>query len=505
MKNGLRGKKWLKIGLAFCIFGLIGSVFPQGIVYARDVQDVSTASIQPDVVMFQSSSGGTATVLALDVSGSMDENFSNTVKIDAARAAASQVVDIVEQEASIGQNVHQMSVVPFSDDAWVEQPLSADFAGVRQAIQSLYPMDKTNIGDALTVSLDQLENAKADAHKVLILLSDGVITRGMSSDEVLAGPVTRAKRQGVCIYTVGFGNPGDLDENLLKAIASESGCGKYYYAGGLNELRSIYVRSRHESTGRIIFEKSGSITEGETVSLGNFDIGQDDGELVLSLLWPGSDMSIDLVDPSGRTVDVNYPGANIAKKPDLIHMVIQNPPVGTWGLSVRALSVPEQRMDFNAIVSARNVPRPRPTPVVLPTVAPMPPPSAGGVGFPLAIVLIILAGAGVIIYGVVVSTRKKTGGSGASLRCVQGECVGRTFPLSASIVIGRGTASGIKLMDAMVSRSHARIRLTYYGWYIQDMQSRYGTYVNGQPVKAAKLNNGDQVMIGNSVFLFLAD
>ena len=384
--------------------------------------------------------------------------------------------------------------------------MSGDYAAVRQAIQSLSPMSETNIGDALTISLDQLEGAKAGVQKVLILLSDGIITQGMSPDEVLAGPVSRAKRQGVCIFTVGFGDPGNLDENLLKTIASESGCGKYYYAGGLNELRSIYVRSRHESTGRIIFEKSGSITEGETLSLGNFDVGQDDGELVLSLLWPGSDMSIDLVDPAGKTVDANYPGANISKKSNLIYAVIQNPPVGTWHLSVRALSVPEQRMDFDAIVSTRNVPRPTvPTPVVLPTVVPMPLPPIGGVGFPLAIVIIVLAGAGVVIYGVVVSTRKKTGGSGAALRGVQGEYAGQTIPLSASAVIGRGTASGVKLSDALVSRSHARIRLTYYGWYIQDMQSRYGTYVNGQLVKAAKLNNGDQIMIGNSVFLFLAD
>jgi Nif-specific regulatory protein len=69
--------------------------------------------------------------------------------------------------------------------------------------------------------------------------------------------------------------------------------------------------------------------------------------------------------------------------------------------------------------------------------------------------------------------------------------------------LGREPANSIVVIDPSVSRHHCRLRRQPDGRFqIIDMDSRNGTVVNGSRIKDHWLRHGDQITIGDSVFLF---
>ena len=64
--------------------------------------------------------------------------------------------------------------------------------------------------------------------------------------------------------------------------------------------------------------------------------------------------------------------------------------------------------------------------------------------------------------------------------------------------IGRRVTSDLHLTNGEVSRDHAEIVRAGDGFEIRDRDSRYGTFVNGEEVKAHRLEHGDQVKLGRS-------
>jgi len=65
------------------------------------------------------------------------------------------------------------------------------------------------------------------------------------------------------------------------------------------------------------------------------------------------------------------------------------------------------------------------------------------------------------------------------------------------ITIGRDPSSAIQLHHPMVSRFHATIKKNIDGLYVlEDHSSANGTFINGKPVRSAKLSDGDVVLIG---------
>jgi len=64
------------------------------------------------------------------------------------------------------------------------------------------------------------------------------------------------------------------------------------------------------------------------------------------------------------------------------------------------------------------------------------------------------------------------------------------------IILGRKSDSDIVLSEPHISRRHAKLIKTDQGYCIQDLQSSYGTYVNGRQVQRQELRSGDQVYLG---------
>jgi hypothetical protein len=85
----------------------------------------------------------------------------------------------------------------------------------------------------------------------------------------------------------------------------------------------------------------------------------------------------------------------------------------------------------------------------------------------------------------------------------EGQLAGRRWRMeNASLTLGRGEECEIVLPDRQVSRTHARITRENDGFYVIDLGSKNGTYVNGMPVKdRVKLQDGDEIQVALSVRL----
>jgi len=74
------------------------------------------------------------------------------------------------------------------------------------------------------------------------------------------------------------------------------------------------------------------------------------------------------------------------------------------------------------------------------------------------------------------------------------------------LVIGRDPDSNpcVQLHQTRVSRRHAQVELAEDGlsWQLADLQSRNGTFLNGERVERAQLRDGDVIRIGSTLLLF---
>lgn len=69
--------------------------------------------------------------------------------------------------------------------------------------------------------------------------------------------------------------------------------------------------------------------------------------------------------------------------------------------------------------------------------------------------------------------------------------------------IGRGFTSDVQLEDQGVSRRHAIVMQRRGNVRILDDRSSNGTYVNGRRVVESELSNGDVVVLGQTVLVFV--
>ncbi len=69
-----------------------------------------------------------------------------------------------------------------------------------------------------------------------------------------------------------------------------------------------------------------------------------------------------------------------------------------------------------------------------------------------------------------------------------------------SVTIGRSSTNDLVLTDQNVSRDHARVDITDDRATIRDLNSRNGTFVNGERITATDLSPGDEVGIGSTTF-----
>ncbi len=77
---------------------------------------------------------------------------------------------------------------------------------------------------------------------------------------------------------------------------------------------------------------------------------------------------------------------------------------------------------------------------------------------------------------------------------------GDRYPLETEMTIGRAPGCAIVVTDSFASQLHARLFEREANWYVEDLGSRNGTWLNRTQVHGAtKLEPGDLVKVGDTV------
>ena len=93
------------------------------------------------------------------------------------------------------------------------------------------------------------------------------------------------------------------------------------------------------------------------------------------------------------------------------------------------------------------------------------------------------------------------GRAGPQLRIVEpANLRGRTYPLTEELTLGRAAGCQVPIEDSYASQVHARIFHRDGNWYVEDLGSTNGTYLNRRRVAGPVVfKRRDRLQIGNTV------
>lgn len=81
----------------------------------------------------------------------------------------------------------------------------------------------------------------------------------------------------------------------------------------------------------------------------------------------------------------------------------------------------------------------------------------------------------------------------------------KTFEISEFINIGREDSVDIQIRDPFVSTRHCRVEKRGGQFWVRDLRSRNGTFINGTRVKEGLLQDGDRIRVGEMELIFSSE
>jgi len=140
-------------------------------------------------------SRGQDIVVAVDLSQSMLAADVAPSRLERARLAILRLID--------GLDGDRIGLVAFAADAFVQSPLTVDYSAAGMFLNAMHPdlmpVQGTDLGEALRVSLDALEQGAREARVVV------VVTDGEDHEESFEVELARAAEMGVRVHVVGVG------------------------------------------------------------------------------------------------------------------------------------------------------------------------------------------------------------------------------------------------------------------------------------------------------------
>ena len=189
-------------------------------------------------------------VLMLDASGSM--RFQGFDANNAERNRFEVVQNIVDAFIQKREN-DNLGMIVFGDYAFVASPITYDKNILSKLLKQLYigvAGPNTAIFDAIAQSVTLMQENKAKS-KIAILLTDGKNTAGQVPYDAA---ISLAQKEGLKIYSIGIGRPGEFSEGTLARIAKETGA-EFFAAYSAEQLEGIYEKINELEKSELLGEK----------------------------------------------------------------------------------------------------------------------------------------------------------------------------------------------------------------------------------------------------------
>ena len=177
------------------------------------------------------------TMVVMDISGSM--GYDNPTRLSQAKIAANGFLD------KLGSG-DKSALVAYSTNAELKKPFSNNHAATKTAINNLFAVGATNIGDGIGLANQEFfDNGGSQTLKIEILLTDGKANKpngyGYGEDRrdvaYAKEKAAEAASKGIKIFTIGLGS--SINGAMLYDIAQSTG-GQYYFAPRGEDLERIF-------------------------------------------------------------------------------------------------------------------------------------------------------------------------------------------------------------------------------------------------------------------------
>lgn len=175
-------KHQLKFGILMLVFGLLV---------------IAWANPQLGTKREKAKRKASDVIIALDISNSMLSDDIKPSRLELARAFTLDLVQALKGE--------RIGSIVFAGNAYLQMPLTTDYAAAAMFIKSSNPNQAPTQGTAISEAIDVAERAfgeKSKGNKVLIIISDGE-----DHDSEAIERAKKAKDNGLVVFTVGVGTP----------------------------------------------------------------------------------------------------------------------------------------------------------------------------------------------------------------------------------------------------------------------------------------------------------
>jgi len=212
-------------------------------------------------------SRGQDIVVAVDLSRSMLAEDVSPNRLERARLAILRLM--------AGLDGDRIGLVAFAADAFVQSPLTSDYAAAGMFLNAMdpdmMPVQGTDLGAALRVSLDALDQGARDARVIVI------VTDGEDQEDDFEEALERAVQSGVQVHVVGIGSTEGVPIPVFDAQGRRDGFLR-------DEDGTVVTTRLGEQTLRTVAERTGAryVTAGDGAGFDDLvdELARADGDTV---------------------------------------------------------------------------------------------------------------------------------------------------------------------------------------------------------------------------------
>jgi len=437
------------------------------------------------------------TAVVIDVGESMADGH----KLESAKEAATAYID------ALGP-ADRGTIVSFASRVTVVQDYTADKSALKSAIDSLAARGSKVLYDAVAQTARR-QAPRAERRKPVILLTDGA---DAGSKESVAAAVSAAGTSGSPVYTVGLGNA--VNRDILVQIASGTG-GRSVFVADAGDLKATFLAIVDQVHRQYVLRYTSKLspdTNSHGLAVQATNLGQTGTGL----------NSFTIAAPAGVPIGGLGPTASISAT---VAARVQPTPAPTdqpmaAPTPAAAAASPSQvaGMDTSLLLAlllililvvaaawyASQGPRPAPT---VPSAA-APPADVTQTRRPGDMTEVVGGPAASAGLTFVRPGRERTPPQ-VRLAIVRDGQPSEFVSRDSFITLGRAQDKvTVFIQDPLVSSEHARIRRDGAQFFLEDLQSKNGTQLNGEPIAPGTprlLKNNDRIYVGDTVVTFAID